>query len=64
MSAVDNSIIHCLEEIDARFVKAIDIVGSMRKSVKEIASNMKQLDEYSKVVFGVSDSFLAVVYVF
>ena len=51
MNSVDEQITHYLEEIDASFVKALDIVGSMNKHIKAIAMNMKELDEYSKVGF-------------
>lgn len=51
MNSVDEQITHYLEEIDASFVKALDIVGSMNKHIKAIAMNMKELDEYSKVDF-------------
>ena len=51
MNSVDQQITHYLEEIDASFVKALDIVGSMNKHIKAIAMNMKELDEYSKVDF-------------
>ena len=51
MNSVDEQITHYLEEIDASFVKALVIVGSMNKHIKAIAMNMKELDEYSKVDF-------------
>lgn len=61
MDSIDENITHCLQEIDANFVKAIDIIGSMSKSIKEIANNMKELDECSKVKIRLLVLFLAMV---
>lgn len=61
MNSVDENITHCLEEIDANLVRAIDIVGSMKKSVKEISKNLKEIDECSKVSNSVYFSFVAMV---
>lgn len=58
MSSIDENITYCLQEIDANLVKAIDVVGTMKKSIKEIAKNLKELDECSKVCF--DSSFLII----
>lgn len=50
MSSVDERITYCLEEIDNNFVKAIDIVSSMTRSIKTIASNMREMDSHSRVL--------------
>lgn len=49
MNSVDENITRCLEEIDANFVKAIDIVSSISRSVKGIALNLKEMDSASQV---------------
>lgn len=49
MSSVDESITRCLEEIDANFVKAIDIVASMSRNVKGISLNLKEMNAASQV---------------
>lgn len=51
MNPADEVITRCLEEIDANFVKAIDIVTSMNKTIKNISTNMKELDACSQVEF-------------
>lgn len=61
MDSIDENITHCLEEIDANIVKAIDIIGSMSKSIKEITNNMKELDECSKVKIELFVLLLAMV---
>ena len=48
MSSVDESITRCLEEIDANFVKAIDIVASMSRNVKGISLNLKEMNAASQ----------------
>ena len=55
MNSVDENITRCLEEIDSNFVKAIDIVTTMSKSVKGIATNMKELEACSQVGFSSFD---------
>lgn len=55
MSSVDESITHCLEEIDSNFVKAIDIVASINKSIKVIAANVREMDTHSQVWFSFFD---------
>lgn len=52
MNPTDEVITRYLEEIDANFVKAIDIVTSMNKTIKNISTNMRELDACSQVVFG------------
>lgn len=54
MNPADEVITRCLEEIDANFVKAIDIVTSMNKTIKNISTNMKELDACSQVEFDYS----------
>ena len=54
MSSVDESITHCLEQIDSTFVKAIDVVASISKSVKSISSNMREMEMHSRVGSNVS----------
>ena len=49
MSSVDENITHCLEQIDSTFVKAIDVVASISKSVKSISSNMREMEMHSRV---------------
>lgn len=49
MNSVDENITRCLEEIDANFVKAIDIVSSISRSVKGISLNLKEMDSASQV---------------
>ena len=49
MNSVDENITRCLEEIDANFVKAIDIVSSISRSVKGISLNLKEMNNASQV---------------
>ncbi|KAK8827695.1 hypothetical protein WA577_007242 [Blastocystis sp. JDR] len=48
MNSVDENITRCLEEIDANFVKAIDIVSSISRSVKGISLNLKEMNNASQ----------------
>ena len=49
MNSVDENITRCLEEIDANFVKAIDIVSSISRSVKGISLNLKEMNNASQM---------------
>ena len=49
MNPTDEVITRYLEEIDSNFVKAIDIVTSMSKTIKSISMNMKELNACSQV---------------
>ena len=50
MNPTDEVITRYLEEIDSNFVKAIDIVTSMSKTIKSISMNMKELNACSQVI--------------
>ena len=55
MSSVDESITHCLEEIESNFVKSIEIVASIKRSIRVISANMRELDTHSQVWFSLFD---------
>ena len=55
MSSVDENITHCLEEIESNFVKAIEIVASIKRSIRVISANMRELDAHSQVWLSLFD---------